>query len=370
MTGGPESARHHGLDHSRDHVVVAQRARALLVAAVCAVLATVLLVPPAPAVGGQDRLDPSILPVGPAPRVVHLVHDTIRDGELRVPATTRGQHEALWVVSGGYVIRDFNVGPRRLVRVVFVDTTGARRVMARSRQWVDVEVSPGGGRVAIQWNSSPTGRFSVITVEEPASGRVLARREVPLATLVAVTRSRVLLGLRRQWHDPATVWWNFETDDMRRLLGQAAVAADVRTDRLVLTTSAIGEFCHRVVALSRPGRTLSRSCRTMPRQWAPDGLHALATWAYFDAAGTDRWWVVDGRTAEPGVRITGRLDWHAVWEDSTHFLVSAQGDAGRAAVLRCDLEGTCERAGRLWNTPLPTEPSLYYRSPPVVLADR
>lgn len=48
----------------------------------------------------------------------------------------------------------------------------------------------------------------------------------------------------------------------------------------------------------------------------------------------------------------------------------AQSDAGRAAVLRCDLAGTCERASRVWRVPLPSEPSLYYAPPPVVLAGR
>ena len=62
---------------------------------------------------------------------------------------TPGTAQALWVVTGGYLLRDYNVGRRRLVRVVFVGETGKRRLVARSRQWVDVAVSPGGGRVAI-----------------------------------------------------------------------------------------------------------------------------------------------------------------------------------------------------------------------------
>lgn len=370
MTDRLGTARRHLLGHAGGRAVGRGRARTLLLVAMAgAVLATVGFLP-APVAAGQDRVDPAVLPRGPSPRVAHLVRHTIRDGGLRIPATTRGRHDALWVVSGGYVLRDYDVGPRRLVRVVFVDTTGARRVIARSRQLIDVEVSSGGDRVAVRRTSDATGQLSVITVEEPASGRLLARRELRLATLVAVTRTRVLLAHRARWHDPATVWWNFERHRSRRLVDQAAVSADVRHDRVVLLTPRAGEFCHRVARLSHPAGTLWRSCRTMPHQWSPDGRRALATWAYFDAAGTDRWWVVDGRTSDPQARITGRLGWHAVWEDDTHFLVNAQGDTGRAAVLRCDLQDACERASRLWNIPLPTEPSLYYRSPPVVLADR
>lgn len=366
MTDRSEPAGHHTLITR----TLTRTASAIVGVVACAVLAAAGLLVPAGAAAGQDRVDPAVLPLGAPPTVAHLVRDTIVDGALRVPATTRGRHDALWVVSGGYVVRDYNVGPRRGVRVVFVDPTGARRVIVRSRQWVDVEVSPGGDRVAVRRPVGPTAQRSVVTVEEPASGRILARRELRLATLVAVTTDRVMLALRARWHDPATVWWSLETGRMRRLHDQAAVAADVSHDRVVFLTPKAGEFCHRVARMSRPGRTLWRSCRTMPHQWSPDGRHALSTWAYFDAAGTDRWWVVDGRTADREATITGRLDWHAVWEDSTHFLVNAQGDAGQAAVLRCDLEGTCERASKLWDTPLPTEPSLYYRSPPVVLAER
>lgn len=79
--------------------------------------------------------------------------------------------------------------------------------------------------------------------------------------------------------------------------------------------------------------------------------------------------MVDGRTAQRQARITGRLDWDAVWEDDQHFLTKAQSEAGKAAVIRCDLTGSCERASRTWDVPLP-EDSLYYASPPVILADR
>ena len=95
--------------------------RALLLTVVAALLLTGMLAPRAPAVAvGEGRLDPAALPRGADPGVAMLVRDTIRDGALTVPATHRGRHEALWVVTGGYLLRDYNVGRRRLVRVVFV----------------------------------------------------------------------------------------------------------------------------------------------------------------------------------------------------------------------------------------------------------
>lgn len=340
----------------------------LAMAATAAVAAALL--PRAPATGESSHLDPAALTRGADPSVVRIVGDTIRDGSLAVHATTRGEHQALWVAAGGYVVRDYNVGPRRLTRVVYIGRTGERRLIARSREWVDVAVSPSGRRVAVRRTSSATGLRSVITVSRATTGRVLAHRELRLATLVAVTDHRVLIGMRVHWHHPATVWWNIERNTLTRLYHQAALAADVPHDKVVFDRTPVGEFCTRVAVLSRPARTLWHSCGMFPHQWSPDGRHALATYAYFDAAGTDRWWVITGRTAHRQATVIGRLDWNAVWEGNGHFLTLAQSDAGKAAIVRCDLTGSCERASRLWNVPLPSEPSLYYAPPPVVLASR
>jgi hypothetical protein len=78
--------------------------------------------------------------------------------------------------------------------------------------------------------------------------------------------------------------------------------------------------------------------------------------------------VVNGRTVERQARVTGRLDWDAVWEDDHHFLALARSDAGKAVVIRCNLAGSCERARGVWGVPLPSEPSLFYAPPLVVLA--
>lgn len=331
---------------------------------------TPMLVAQAAAAGDPDRLDPAALERGADPAIAYLVRDTIRDGDLRVPATTRGRHEALWKVAGGYVVRDYNVGPRRLVRLTFVALTGEKRMVAKSRDWIDVAVSGSGARLAFGHRLGPTGQRSVITVTDPAAGVELAERTLRLATLVTITDARALVARRFHWHHPATQWWSWGRDRLRTIHDQGAVRADVGHDRVVFDTPAVGEFCNRVARLSDPGRTLWRSCDTAPRAWSPDGTRALMTHAYFDAAGTDRWWVVDGRTALRQAQIVGRLDWTAVWEDDQHLLTLAQGDAGRAAIVRCDVGGSCERASRVWETPLPTEPSLYYQSPPVVLAQR
>lgn len=336
--------------------------------ALVAVLATLAAAPQAPAVAGRPHLDPATLPTGAAPRVAHLVGDTIRDGRARIAATTRGEHDALWEVAGGYVVRDHGVGPRDLVRVVLIGDDGAKRVLATSPGLIQVAVSPSGRHVGLQVTSGGSDLRSTVSVVDVRDGEVVASRQLRLATLAAVADDRVLLGLRARWRDPATVWWSLEDDRLDRVADQAALSADLRRDTIVLDASRGGEFCRRVAVLSQPTRTLWRSCAATPHQWSPDGRHALATHSYFDAAGTDRWWVVDGRTGVRRATVTGRLDWDAVWEDATHFLSLAQSDAGEASIVRCDLAARCERASRLWDVPVPPDPSVFYASPPVVLA--
>ena len=82
----------------------------LATAATAAVAFAVLPAFPAgadPAHVDPPHVDPAALPRGADPAVVHMVGDTIRDGDRRVPATRRGEHQALWVVSGGYLVRDY-----------------------------------------------------------------------------------------------------------------------------------------------------------------------------------------------------------------------------------------------------------------------
>ncbi|MFP5253296.1 MAG: hypothetical protein ACLGH4_05825, partial [Actinomycetes bacterium] len=124
--------------------------------------------------------------------------------------------------------------------------------------------------------------------------------------------------------------------------------------------------CGRVAPLSRPERTLWRTCRIEPRTWSPDGERSLNTWVYFDAAGTDRWVLRDGTTGERTARIVGRLSWQAVWEDNRHFLTLAQGEDGTAAIVRCTVTARCTRAGRTWR--IPVNEDAYFVSPPVLLA--
>lgn len=323
------------------------------------------------AAAGSVDVDPSTLGRGENPTVAYLVRDTIRDGDLRVPATTRGHHEELWTVAGGYLLDD-QVGPRDVHRLVYVARSGAKRTIARHRWPTGTVVSPDGRWIS--WGEA-LGRDpgpappALVTVARPRSGRVVASRRFHWATVLAVSGHRVLLtrmGRNERW---TTWWWNFRRDTMSRLSPDLGVRASLAHRRLVLGVGEQDAFSYRVAPLDRPRRTLWNAPLNSPRSWSPDGTRTLATHNYLDDTGTTRWDVRTDRTGQRLLRVTGRLDWTAVWEDDSHFLVIAQGDDGAAAVVRCSVGGDCERASRVWALEVPDYLPNYI-APPVLLALR
>ncbi|MGH3332021.1 MAG: hypothetical protein ACRDPJ_12040 [Nocardioidaceae bacterium] len=319
-----------------------------------------------PADARPSHIDPATLDRGPNPSVAYMVGDTIRDGARRVAATRLGDHLDLWTTARGYVVGDVVQQRRGVFRLVYVSRAGQKRLIARAPGFFCTTVSPSGRRIALAKTLNEEGIRTVVKVSNPDTGRLLASRRFRAACVFAVSDSRVLLTRRDPRGHATTWWWNYKRDTMSKLSGQQALRADLRHDRVVLATGPEDSFCNRVAPLSHPSRTLWRSCRLAPHAWSPDGARALVTHTYFDAAGTNFWRAVGDRTGRRlGSRLTGRLDWDAVWEDNRHFLTIAQSDRGKAAVVRCTVAGRCERASRLWNVRV--DQDAYYVAPPVVL---
>ncbi len=317
--------------------------------------------PAAPAASSAAaRIAPSGLERGPRPAVAYLRRDTIHDGAVSVRGPS-GRHSKLWQVARGYLV--LNGGGR----LTYVGRHGYQQLLG-TRVYT-VAVSPGLRRVA--WGSyedPSSGPPVLLTVADTVDGRSLGRRTFhQVRWAQAVERDRVVLATSFAAPAPATWWWHPGHARLHRIARQAAVGADLRHDRMVFSVGDPDGFCNRVARVSHPHATLWRSCRSIPHQWSPDGRHALATHTYFDDTGTDYWAVVGGATGQRVSRVTGRLDWNAVWEDRHHFLTSAMGRDGRAAVVRCDLRRHCERATRLWDTGWTGWPPFYV-APPVLLA--
>jgi hypothetical protein len=343
---------------------------ALVASGIAAALLTIGALVPVGAAG--STVEPSSLSRGADPAVPFLVHDVIHDGPARVTATHRGHHQQLWTVDGGYVVQDW-LQHQQVSRLVFIGAgvhAGEEKVVGRSPLQLSAAVSPAGNRIA--WTRGPNDltRPTTVSVSNPATGKVIAARTFLWARVLGVTRDRVLLTRRDhlvQEH-PTTVWWNHRTRQVRTIADREAVRADVPHDRLVIATGTFDEpaFCNRVASLAHPDRTLWHSCRWAPHAWSPDGDRVLVTHTYFDDVGTDRWLTMRAHGFQRLGQVQGRLDWDAVWEDDQHFLTLALGEDGQAAVVRCSVEGRCERASRLFDVGRATfQPN--YIAPPVVL---
>lgn len=343
------------------------RSRRLLAALTTSAAVLAVGVSAVPAQANPDHVAPASLDRGAKPRIAYLVKNTLHDGDRKIRVRRAAMHQELWTTAQGYVVIDRIDNARHGHRIMSISEAGERKVIARPTWFETAAVSPRGTRLAWSDAKSDIGEPVVVTVADPHTGAVKARRTFDRAQVIAVSGRRVLLtkpGYRRVIR---TWWWNYRTGTMRTISDQYAVRADIRNDRIVLAPGSGVPNCNRVARLTRPGRTLWRSCGITPHAWSPDAERALSTHIYFDVAGTDRWVVVDGRTGETGDRVNGRLDWDVAWESNRHFLTMAQGDDGNAAIIRCTPSGSCERASRIWD--LEIDPDAYYVAPPVLLSN-
>jgi hypothetical protein len=348
----------------------ARRGRILAVAGTAALVAGALALP---AGAGSGAVEPADLARGADPGVSYLVHDTIRDGALRIPVTTFGVHVRFWEVRGGYLLQDW-VQKHETWRLVFIGKgahLGERRVVGRSPLQMTVAVSPSRTIVAWARGTNELTTPTTVSVADPVTGEVVAARAFRWARVLGVTHTRVLLARRGQQPPTTTAWWSFTRHRVTSISTREAVRADLPHQRIVIATGEFDEpaFCIRVAPLAHPARTLWKSCRWAPHTWSPDGAGVLATHTYFDDVGTDRWLTMGADTGQRLGIVTGRLDWEAVWEDDTHFLTLALGDSGKAGIIRCTVAGTCEGASRSWAVGTATyQPNFI--PPPVVLASR
>lgn len=311
----------------------------------------------------QRHLDPGALPRGANPQLPYLVGDQIRDGTNRVNVAPQPSHLNLWETASGYLLLDqLRINGR--TRLTAYQRDGSSDVIARGGPWLSVVVSPDKRRVAVTRSGGP----SVVTIVNPTTGREIATRTFRGAEAVGVDDSKVVLN-RLGDRSRVSVSWRYERDTTRRITGRAVQDTDLL--QRILVFSAVGdgggEGCARIARSYDISKTLWRACRYEPTDWSRDGDHALATWDYFDMAGTDRWLVMNGRTGAEQGRIYGRFDWVAVWEDNSHFLTMAQGDDGDRAIIRCNVRGGCERASRIWDGRINQD--SYYTAPPALIAE-
>jgi hypothetical protein len=319
-----------------------------------------------------SHVDPAELDRGADPRVAYLVRDTIHDGHRRIRVRTPGKNLALYETRTGYLVLSYVFN--RHQTLIAVDHNGDQRRLGQAEIIYPV-VSPRGRWVTIVRDPLAGSPRAVVRVVNPRTGHLLARRTFrgQAVGVYAVTARSVMLSNLGDPEAPeaSTSWWNYRRDTVRRLIsGWRPAEVDLRANRILLDRDWRGTSdCQRAAPLTHPRRTLWRECRLMTHDWNAKGNRTLASWPFweFRHTGTDRWVAFKGRGPDRTGRVTGRLSWNAVWEGNRHFLTLAQSDDGEAAVIRCGVDGRCERASRLWQVPADNDD--YFVAPPVVLAE-
>jgi hypothetical protein len=332
------------------------RIRAVITAAALGVELMGSLAPAAVAGGeGPTQVRPSRSPQGERPQVLHEQREVIHDGDravrVRVPRDQRtGDTRLLGRTTRGYVVgssRQLDPDHWRFDLWRVRPGHATQRIRSFSTDAVgDYTLDAQGKRIAIAIDRRG---FSGLLVLRVPSGKVVARR--PMAGQLTLEHfGRRLLVSRLE--PERTVWFAPGTGAVDRVaakrsvwLGRGLVTREERR------TNPEGYPCLRVVRLSAPDEPVWRSCTWSPWALAPDGRHVVVGKnADAPSTGPTRLQVqrLDGGAVVRELRVPARGDAGfstVLWEDRSHLLMVTQ-DLKRAAVMRCSLAGTCERATR------------------------
>lgn len=312
-----------------------RRATALLGAALLG--AAVLGSPPTSATGAPTvPLDPARLSRGPDVAVPHVEGDDFVDGARRVDLP--GSRAVLLGASGdAYVVGttgENGIAGRKVIRV---EADGSLTpLLTKVSPW-DLVLSEDGSRlVAVRYGSRRASRVSVWSA---TTGEVLARRSFrDYPTVVAARGGKVLLS---SWNR-GVFWWRPGTTRTRTVTQRSGGVASITHDLLATYTDDPYEGgCTVLSRLTRPGRTLWRSCRERVDELSPDGSRMATIGILVDGIGPSS---VTQRTIDGTRLATYSASWFGSfsWESPTAMLLETHGER-LSATVRCDL-GDCENA--------------------------
>lgn len=319
---------------------------------------------PAGAVGTRQvdppdvTLRPGELERGPATTLLHMQEEVIVDGARRIAVRGPAHVWLLGRVGADYLVTTASADFVRYT-VQLVQADGDRRVLRRFGDRTMVTVSADGNHLAL--TTLLKRRDTRIRVVRTRTGELVRERTfAAYGTEVSDfgTRRMVLTGLR----GGRTFWWNPTTDRLRLIVSRPA-RAHIEADRLVVLVPDPDKpylDCQRTVRLSRPRDVLWRSCRDIPLAFSPDARRMVTTGIRVDGIGPR---TIQVRRQGGGLVSTFRAPmWFGFtqWESNRDLLLQPVGPKFLAAV-RCDLQGTCERASRLYRSPGTFDPPTTMR---------
>jgi hypothetical protein len=317
--------------------------RTLACAAAVAVLAA--LVPAAAASRGEPAvtLRPAALPRGDGPAVPLVVGSTILDGSTRV-AVDAVDVQLLGESAGDYVAVVLPDGqPGRVERI----SLDGDRTTVLDRFRGETTLSQ-DGRALFETVVGERRPRSVVRVLDPWTGEPTSRRVFRgYLRVLDADAGRAVLGVS---HPARTLWWDYETDTVRRISGQEAYVADVRADRVGTYTRDVGAGgCSVLRPLSAPRTVLWRSCEHSVAAVSPDGRRVLARTLSLDGPIT----TLAVRTTSGRVVATYRAPaWFGPsrWESPRSVVLTTYGK-DTLALVRCRGGAVCERASGLHPVP-------------------
>ncbi|MBB3045583.1 hypothetical protein [Nocardioides soli] len=300
-------------------------------------LAAVVLLPGSPAAGAPAgaptvQVRPGALPAGDRPAVPTQVGRSIIEGDTRValPANSYllGRSGTAYVVAGNG-------------RVLRLEADGTRTQVARVSEDAELVLSRDGAHVIVtRLTRAARGGDGLVTVIDASTGARVARRTFShYATVVDADEGRLVLTT---WTPGRTLWWDFVSGGTSRIVGRVAGHADIRADRLAtFTGDPYDGGCTVVTSLTRPRRTLWRSCREAVVAFSPDGRRMATMHILADGLGPSS---VRARTVRGRAIASYEAYWFGSieWESDRVLLLDTHTKR-RTALVRCEVD-ECQRA--------------------------
>lgn len=312
-----------------------RRLRALTRTIAAGTAGALLAVVPAGAAVPTTELDPADLSRGPDITVPHLDGTTFVDGDRRVEidaerVTLLGRSGRAFIL--GTSGKD-GLGPYRVLRLRPDDTM---KPLLRASPW-SITVSVDGRRLVRLRNGSR--RSSPVSVHSARSGRLVEERGFPdHPSVLGMEGRRVLLST----YERGTFWWDLRTGRTHLVTRRFAGIADLEHDLLATyTADPYLDGCTVLSRLSRPGRTLWRSCSERVESVNPDGTAIATVHILSDGVGPSRVTLRTVRGAGLARYDAGQWFGAIGWEDADTVLLDTNGT--EHATVRCTL-AACENA--------------------------
>ena len=306
---------------------------------------TAVVAVPASAAAPTISLKPAKIERGADASGPHVVGSTIRDGDTRV--TVRWPNVSLLGTSGTAYVVAVSKKDGSHAKVLRVRPSGRTSTLATGRDASNVVLSADGSELL----SSPwaSRKSTTIKVLDARTGDLVEKRTFPgSASVLAADAGRAVIG---SWGPNRTLWWDYTTDETRRINKRVGYAADIAADRVAsYTGDPYDGGCSVVTDLGAHPTRLWRSCDERVEEFSPSGSRIATVYILSDGIGPGR---VSARRTDGG-KLLASYDasgWFGLlrWESNTALLLDTYGTK-KWTTIRCTA-GTCDRASTLRPTP-------------------